>query len=191
MDELLGLLAAFREHLETQMGLFLELLPLLDQEEELMSIFDVPQFEKIVVAKDQLVKSAARVEERRLSTLRRICFLIGYDARTMPSLSEFLIAMKSYEKNVERLLSFEVHQKIVAERSDIEELAGKYLYAFRSAMPRIQRNQTVLTKLSKNFERSLNVMRSEQNGSDAYDANGRTKNLYERPEANSSVRIKV
>ena len=193
MEELLRLLENFREHLSTQMELFSELLPVLDQEEAMMATFDVSRFEKIVVTKDQLVQRASRVEDRRVICLRRICFLIGYDARgeTLPSLTEFTSILLNYEKNVQALLPADVVLQLAETCSAISELAKHYLSSFRAAAPRIQRNQTVLSRLAKSFELSLNLLRSDQKSSDGYNSHGKTKNLFERPDGKSSVRVSV
>jgi flagellar biosynthesis/type III secretory pathway chaperone len=193
MDELFKLLESFLGHLKTQMELFAELLPILDEEEQMMSIFDVGKFEKIVVRKDQLVQQASRVEEKRVICLRRICFLVGFDARgqALPSLREFSNVLLSYERNVENLLPAENVTYLKSLCDSIRNLSQSYLDSFTEAAPRIRRNQTVLTRLAKNFEQSLNLLKTEQNSGDGYNALGKSKNLFERPDGMSSVRITV
>ena len=192
MEELLKLLAGFRDCLSHQMRIFQELLPVLDREEELVLRFDVGEFERLVTEKDQIVRRAQSVEDRRLVLLRRICFLIGYDARgELPALRAFLIAFDAYVANVATLVDAPSREGLAAEKAGIGEVAAAYLESFQKAAPRIKRNQTVLVKMAHNFERSLAIIKSESSLQQDYDALGRARNRSKGPESTSFVRVKA
>jgi hypothetical protein len=192
MDELLKLLSSFEDCLSHQMRIFRQLLPVLDREEELVVRFDVGEFEKLVVEKDQIVRRAHSVEERRLVALKRVCFLVGYDARgELPSLRAFLVVLDNYAANVAPLLDAETAASLEAVRGRIHAVAAEYLELFRGAAPRIGRNQTVLAKMARNFERSLAILRTEASLQQDYDAAGRARLPGRGAEGNSFVRVKA
>jgi len=192
MEELLKLLTGFQDCLFHQMQIFEELLPVLDREEELVLRFDVGEFERLVVEKDQIVRRAQAVEERRLGLLRRICFLIAYDARgELPSLRTFLTVFESYVANVQALLEATVRDSLSARSAELRTLSDRYLGLFQAAAPRIRRNQTVLTKMAHNFERSLAILRSEASIEHNYDAAGRSQAAGGGLRHNSFVRVKA
>jgi flagellar biosynthesis/type III secretory pathway chaperone len=192
MEELLKLLVGFRDCLSHQMRIFQELLPVLDREEELVLRFDVGEFERLVTEKDQTVRRAQAVEEKRVALLRRICFLIGYDARgQLPTLKDFLSAFDAYVTNVATLLEPAWLESLADEKAIMGEIASEYLDLFQKAAPRIKRNQTVLSKMAYNFSRSLSILKSESSLQQDYDAAGRTRNNSKGPESNSFVRVKA
>lgn len=192
MEELLKLLAGFQDCLSHQMRIFNELLPVLDREEELVLRFDVGEFERLVTEKDTIVRRAQTVEDKRLATLRRICFLIGFDARgELPSLRSFLAAFDAYVANVSTLVDAPTRESLEAAKTNLGELAAEYLALFQSAAPRIGRNQTVLTKMAHNFSRSLAILRSETSLQQDYDASGRTRSRSKGPESTSFVRVRA
>ena len=192
MEELLKLLAGFQDCLSHQMRIFNELLPVLDREEELVLRFDVGEFERLVTEKDTIVRRAQTVEDKRLVTLRRICFLIGFDARgDLPSLRNFLAAFDAYVTNVTTLVDAETRARLEGAKAGLTEVSAEYLALFRSAAPRIGRNQTVLSKMAHNFSRSLAILRSETSFQQDYDASGRTRSRAKGPEATSFVRVRA
>ena len=192
MEELLKLLVGFRDCLSHQMRIFEELLPVLDREEELVLRFDVGEFERLVVEKDQIVRRAQAVEERRLALLRRICFLVAYDARgELPTLRAFLAVFDAYVANVAALVDEATGARVAALSLELRTIAETYLALFQSAAPRIRRNQTVLTKMARNFERSLAILRSEASVEQSYDATGRSRVSDAGPRGTSFVRVKA
>lgn len=192
VEELLALLGQLQDCLSHQMGLFEELLPLLDREEELLQRFDVGEVERLVVEKDQVVRRARAVEDKRLALLRRVCFLIGYDARgDLPSLTSFLTVFASYVGNVKPLVDAPTAEALAARHASLSELSARYLDGFRRHAPRIQRNQAVLTKLARNFERSLTLLRNEASLQQGYDSTGRSRERVPSPKSTSSVRVKA
>lgn len=70
MVELLKLLAQFLQCLRQQMTLMEELLVVIAREEELVVSFSLPEFEKLVTEKDQIVRLTQAAEERRLQLLK-------------------------------------------------------------------------------------------------------------------------
>lgn len=192
MDELLNLLVQFRECLGLQMKIYLELLPVLDKEEELLMKFDVGDFEKVVTEKDQIVKRGSNVEERRLACLRRICFMMSYDARgQLPSLRTFGAVFDSYLGNVKTLVDETMCQQLHEERQSLDQLCQRYLEVFAKVGPRVRRNQQVLKKMTRNIERSLAMISSEISCPSSYDVHGKTKARMTAGESLSYVRVKA
>jgi flagellar biosynthesis/type III secretory pathway chaperone len=192
MDELLKHLTSFQECLVLQRDLFLELLPVLDEEERLVAGFQLNDFERLMVIKDQIVRRAATVEKRRVQTLQRICFLVGYDARTgLPSLKEFRSVLTSYIANVSQLLPEETVTSLKNFESAWSQSADQLLASFQEAAPRIQRNKDVMTRLAKNFDRSVGILRQTHGVEEGYNSKGKIHSLHVPPEARSSVRVKV
>ena len=192
MNELLNLLPLFQESLELQVKIFGDLLPVLDREEEMLMNFDVTDFEKVVVEKDQLVRRAQSAEERRLAALKRICFMISYDARgQLPTLRSFLVLFENYVTNTEKLVDAGVHAELKIWNEHIKTLAAEYMALFKSAQPRILRNQLVLQKMARNFERSLAVMQNEANVGQNYNSQGKSHSRNTGKDGLSFVRVKA
>ena len=113
MNELLKFLAQFLQCIRQQMTLLEELLVVLAREEELVVSFSLPDFEKLVVEKDQIVRLIQAAESRRLQILQKLCFMMAFDARgKSPSLSEFVSVAQSYQKNVASLIDPETFGKL-------------------------------------------------------------------------------
>lgn len=192
MNELLNLLTLFQESLELQVKIFGELLPVLDREEHMLMHFDVADFEKVVVEKDQLVRRAQSAEERRLAALKRICFMISYDARgQLPTLRTFIVLFENYVTNTEKLVDPVVHAQLKIWNENLRTLSEAYLALFKSAQPRIFRNQLVLKKMVRNFERSLAVMQNEANVGHNYNSQGKAHSRNTGKDGLSFVRVKA
>lgn len=192
MNELLALLSQFRDCLEQQMRLYSELVPVIDREEDMLTRFDVGAFEKVVVEKDQLVRRAQACEERRLALVKRICFMIAFDARgQLPSLRTFLAVFESYCARVATLIDAPTREALEEHRAALQDIAARYFAAFKVIAPRVHRNQIIMRKMARNFERSLSIMQSEANVPSDYDATGKTTAKVLSKDGLSSVRVKA
>lgn len=174
MNELLKLLAQFLQCLRQQMTLLEELLIVLAREEELVVSFSLPDFERLVVEKDQIVRLIQAAETRRLQVLQKICFMMAYDARgKSPSLTEFIAVAQSYKNNVAQLIDKDTHDKLSIYTDEIDHVARVYRSQFLHAQPRIEQNKLILKALALNFKRSLMVIESESASSNRYNERGR------------------
>jgi hypothetical protein len=192
MEELLGSFRAFLESLCLQMKIYEELPGILDKEEECVGGFALGEFEKIFTIKDQLVKRAQAAEERRLNLLKRICFLISYDARgKLPSLKTFLIIFGNYVNNVKELVGSDCAEQLKQLLSEFHQVADQYIALFDIVGPRIYRNQQVLRKLSNNFGRSVVLLESQLNMPNNYDAQGKRKSQLKSAGLTSSLQVKA
>ncbi|NBO39249.1 hypothetical protein EBU99_11780 [bacterium] len=175
MNELLKLLAQFLQCLQQQMTLMEDLLGVLAREEELVVSFSLPEFEKLVTEKDQIVRLIQAAEDRRLQVLKKLCFMMAFDARgKMPTLTEFIAVARSYLENIERLVDAETHQRVRASLGDIESIAVIYRSAFLHAQPRIEQNKLILSALARNFKRSVMVFQNEAALTKRYNEKGRS-----------------
>lgn len=175
MNELLKLLAQFLQCLKQQMTLLEELLMVIGREEELVVSFSLPEFEKLVTEKDQIVRLAQAAEERRLQLLKKLCFMMAFDARgKLPTLSEFIAVSRSYSGNVERLVDAETLNNLKIAFGEIEALAVLYRSAFLHAQPRIDQNKLILAALARNFKRSLTVLQNEAASAKRYNERGKS-----------------
>ncbi|MEN9810952.1 MAG: hypothetical protein RLZZ488_2519 [Pseudomonadota bacterium] len=192
MSELLKILAQFFQCLQIQMTLLEELLVVISREEELVVSFSLPEFEKLVTEKDQIVRRIQSAEERRLSYLKKLCFLMAYDARgQLPSLNEFLTVANSYQKNVERLIDSETSQQLSTSLEALREFAKTYRDAFLSAQPRIDQNKIILQALAKNFKRSIAVLEQAAGQNKRYNERGRSEAPSLSKDGVSFVRVRA
>jgi hypothetical protein len=192
MVELLKLLAQFLQCLRQQMTLMEELLVVIAREEELVVSFSLPEFEKLVTEKDQIVRLTQAAEERRLQLLKKLCFMMAFDARgRMPSLSEFITVARSYCQNVERLVDGETLDKLREALGEIEAVAVLYRSAFLHAQPRIEQNKMILKALAHNFKRSLMVLQNEAASTKRYNERGRSVENTPAKDGVAFVRVRA
>jgi flagellar biosynthesis/type III secretory pathway chaperone len=189
---LLKFLAQFLQCLRQQMTLLEELLVVLAREEELVVSFSLPDFEKLVVEKDQIVRLIQAAESRRLQILQKLCFMMAFDARgKSPSLSEFVSVAQSYQKNVASLIDPETFGKLSVFVAEIEHVAQVYRSQFLHAQPRIEQNKLILKSLALNFKRSLMVMESESASSNRYNEKGRRVERTMAESGSNFVRVRA
>ncbi|NBW80727.1 hypothetical protein EBR21_03140 [bacterium] len=175
MNELLKILAQFLDCLQLQMTLLEELLVVITREEELVVSFSLPEFEKLVTEKDQIVRRVQSAEDRRLTAVKKLCFLMAYDARgKLPSLSEFLTVSRAYERNVAALIDEETRKSLTIAIEAIEAIADKYRSAFLNAQPRIDQNKLILQALARNFKRSISFLENEAGNNKRYNERGKS-----------------
>lgn len=192
MNELLKLLAQFLQCLRQQMTLLEELLIVLAREEELVVSFSLPEFEKLVTDKDQIVRLAQAAEDRRLQLLKKLCFMMAYDARgKLPSLNEFIALSKSYRNNIASLVDSETFERLRLSLEEVENVAQAYRSAFLHAQPRIDQNKMILSALARNFKRSLMVLESESLGSNRYNERGRRIDTSTARDGVAFVRVRA
>lgn len=175
MLELLKILAQFQQCLQQQMALLEELLVVIAREEELVISFSLPEFEKLVTEKDQIVRRMQSAEERRLTFLKKLCFLMAYDARgKLPSLIEFLAVAVTYQRNVESLIDQDTRAQLASALHEIEDFSRQYRAAFLQAQPRIDQNKLILQSLARNFKRSIAFLEHESGQNKRYNERGRS-----------------
>jgi hypothetical protein len=192
MIELLKLLAQFLHCLRQQMTQLEELLGVLAREEELVVSFCLPEFEKLVTEKDQIVRLAQAAEDRRQQILKKLCFMMAFDARgRLPSLAEFIEVSQSYLRNVERLVDSEMHASLSSSVREIEEFSAAYRSAFLHAQPRIEQNKIVLRALAANFKRSLQVLQNESTTQNRYNERGRSVDAQAVKQGVAFVRVRA
>ena len=118
--------------------------------------------------------------------------MISFDARgRLPSLRSFLVIFESYIANTEKLVDANIHAQLQNWAAQIQTLAQSYLEQFNSAQPRILRNQLVLKKMARNFERSLAVIQNEANIGSQYNAQGKSHLSRGGKDPLSFVRVKA
>lgn len=192
MSELLKILTQFLQCLQLQMTLLEELLVVVAREEELVVSFSLPEFEKLVTEKDQIVRRLQSAEERRLVHLRKLCFLMAYDARgRLPSLSEFISVAQSYQRNVQNLIDEQTRADLADAVSGVEALAAAYRSAFLQAQPRIEQNKLALVALARNFKRSITFLENEAGQNKRYNERGRSVSPAVVREGVSFVRVRA
>ncbi|MFZ9518990.1 MAG: hypothetical protein ACO3A4_00780 [Silvanigrellaceae bacterium] len=192
MNELLKILAQFLDCLQQQMTLLEELLVVIAREEDLVVSFSLPEFEKLVTEKDQIVRRAQSAEERRLAAVKKLCFLMAYDARgKMPTLSEFLAVARAYERNVAALIDEQTRKSLAIAIDSIESLADGYRAAFLNAQPRIDQNRLILQSLSQNFKRSISVLENAAGSNKRYNERGKSVAPSAARDGVSFVRVRA
>jgi uncharacterized protein YciU (UPF0263 family) len=174
------------------MTLLEELLVVLAREEELVVSFSLPDFEKLVVEKDQIVRLIQAAESRRLQTLQKLCFMMAYDARgKSPSLTEFVTVAQSYQKNVATLIEPDTFEKLSVFVAEIEHVAQVYRSQFLHAQPRIEQNKLILKSLARNFKRSLMVLEAESPSANRYNEKGKRVERTVAEGAPNFVRVRA
>jgi hypothetical protein len=192
MNELLKILTQFLQCLQLQMTLLEELLVVISREEELVVSFSLPDFEKLVTEKDQVVRRLHAAEDRRLAQLKKLCFLMAYDARgRLPSLSEFLTVARSYQHNVQNLVDSDTRAQLEHALLEIQNLTEQYRGSFLQAQPRIEQNKLVLQALSRNFKRSIAFLESEGGQTKRYNERGRSVSPSASRDNVSFVRVRA
>lgn len=192
MEELLSLLESFRDSMEVQIKILNQLNPILDREEDLLARFDLTDFEQVVIDKNHLAKRTQVVEERRADVLRKICYLISYDARgQLPTLRTFMVIFSNYLSKVEALVSSEIMESLRARERALTETEQRFRELFAFTAPRVYRNQVILKKLLKNFKMSVSLLEDEVVKAQNYDKSGKSVSKPPNADSWSSVRIKA
>jgi flagellar biosynthesis/type III secretory pathway chaperone len=192
MNELLNLLNSLLNSLVLEMKTIEELLPVLDEEEEMLSSFKISSLEKTVFEKDLIVKQIKALEKKRVHELNRICFLIGFDCRLgLPTLSEMNIIFKSYFENVKNLIDAEMQSKLGSVFLNFETLSKVFIEFFSKSALRIQRNQKIMLRLSENMSRSVKILSERHSLTQSYDAQGKTLTQGLPKLSLSSLKIKA
>lgn len=192
MNELLKILAQFIQCLQLQMTLLEELLVVIAREEELVVAFSLPEFEKLVTEKDQIVRRLQSAEERRLVHLKKLCFLMAYDARgELPSLVQFMHVARLYQRNVEKLIDAETGRTLEESLSELQKFSEHYRSAFLQSQAKITQNKMILQALSRNFKRSIAVLENESGQNKRYNERGRSVAPSVTRDGVSFVRVRV
>ncbi len=193
MEELIKLLEQLGACVASLHQTYARLLEILDTEESLISQYELKNLQDVVAQKDQLVHLAQKTEEKRVSTLKRLCYLIAFDARnTLPSLAEFNLAFEAYMKNIETLVDTETHAQIQNLHAHCREISGALQADFSARIvPRIQQNRIVVAKVRENFRRSLRLFENVSGATNAYDKKGQAQSSLTSSSKNSLLRVQV
>lgn len=192
MEELISLLRQFNEVLKKQITSYLEFIPILDEEEQAITSYDLASLEKIVIIKDQHSRISQSLEQRRVQILRKICYMIAFDPRGQKlSLNLFKITFNTYLENIKNLVQDSVYLKLCEENDNITETANEFEKSFEVVYPRIYRSQIILKKLLRNITLSINLFQSESDVGMNYDALGKAHSAVNNSMATSSMRIKA
>lgn len=192
MEDLISLLTQFNEILKKQVTVYLEFLPILDEEEEAITNYDLSALEKVVIIKDQHSRISQSLEQRRVNVLRKICYMIAFDPRGQKlSLNLFKVTFNSYLENIKKLVNEELYNKILEEQNKINATASEFEKSFEIVYPRIYRNQIILKKLLRNVTLSINLFQSEADVGMNYDALGKAHSAVNKSSATSSMRVKA
>jgi hypothetical protein len=192
MDELINLIIQFNEVLKKQIAVYLDFIPILNEEEQAIAEYNITSLEKVVILKDQHSRIAQNIEEKRISILKKICYMIAFDARGQKlSLKLFRIAFSTYLKNIQPLINLETYTKIQEQENNFKEIANEFENTFITIYPRIFRNEIILKKLLKNVTMSINLFQSEADVGMNYDSFGKAQSLTNKTQTISSMRIKA
>ncbi|MGY3805234.1 hypothetical protein ACWNT8_14315 [Pigmentibacter ruber] len=192
MEELITLLSQFNDILKKQISNYIEYIPILEEEELAITNCDLTALEKIVIVKDQHSRISQSLEQRRVSILRKICYMIAFDPRGQKlSLSLFKITFKKYLDNIKTLVNEDTYKKILEAEENILYTANEFENLFETVYPRIYRNQLILKKLLRNITLSINLFQSEANIGMNYDNLGKAHSNANKGSVNSSMRIKA
>ncbi|BBH52353.1 hypothetical protein [Fluviispira sanaruensis] len=192
MEELLSLIAQFNDILKKQILIFSEIVPILDEEESAISKYDLAELEKIIIIKDQNSRISQSLEEKRVITLKKICYMIAFDSRGHNlSLNLFAQAFSTYTKNIQSLISPETYEKLRDLEIQFFKIKEEFENQFEVIYPRIYRNQVVLKKLQRNVSLSLSLFQSEAEVGMNYDSLGKAQSLKHQSNNFSSVRVKA
>lgn len=192
MDELLNFIVQFNDILKKQISSYSEFISILDEEEAAISNYDLAALEKIVILKDQHSRIAQSLEERRIFILKKICYMIAFDARGQKlSLKLFKFTFSTYIKNIKTLISEATFEKLIEQENLFHEIANEFEKTFEFVYPRIYRNQIILKKLVKSVSLSLSLFQSEAEVGMNYDSLGKAQALANKSTGISSMRIKA
>lgn len=191
MDELIRLCHELLHNLNAQIAIVEEFEKILEREEHYISKFDLVEFEQALVEKDQCVQRLHIQNKKRESLLRKICYLISYDAREkLPSLTDFLKAFSTYLVNIRKLVSEDIHLQVAELYNQLQFVGDHFKSRFDALSPKLYKNQQILKKLSQNFQRSLQIFEGAMMRNQNYDGKGMA---HQNPvqEQRSSLHVKV
>jgi flagellar biosynthesis/type III secretory pathway chaperone len=193
MDELLNLLKTLRACIVAIDGAYSQLVEIMETEEDLISRYEMGPVQNVIVEKDQVVQRIQKLEEKRNASMKRICFLISYDARrNLPSLSEFTLVFDSYLSNIEKLIAAEIHVELFNLFVQCKEASHSLKHNFSSRYePRIYRNKTIVAKCLRNFQRSIKIFEDASGSAGLYDPKGNTRSDRNHKEATSILRVQA
>jgi hypothetical protein len=192
MEELIALIQALQASLKKEMSLLSELLPVLDEEESMLTFFMVPELERVVLEKDSIVRQVKLQEKKRLQNLQRICFLIGYDARKdLPNLTLLENLFGTYEASVANLLTENVKSTLQIAITGFKDTSALYIQFFAKTGPRITRNQKIMSKLAAGMAKSTKILLERSGFTQSYDAQGKTFTQVPSKLPLSSLKVKA
>ncbi len=190
MHELILYLQELNDVIERQMSFFTQFLEILDKEEDAISHYDFQLIEKSVIVKDQHIRMAQNLENKRLQLIQKISYLIAFDSRRQTiSLDIFCTVFTSYLENVRSLLPAEVFQKVEALFFKFKIQGANFKTLFETSQLRVQRNKQIIKKILQQVELSQNIFHTNANTGINYNAVGKPDSKYKA--TNSSVRVMV
>ncbi len=193
MEELIKLLETLTAYVGSLHITYERLVEIMNIEEDLISRYEMKDFQNVVAEKHQTVQRAQKTEEKRVATLRRICFLISFDARhTLPNIAEFNSAFRAYLQNIETLVNNETLEQVKAQFDKYRETANALHTQFKEVIaPRIHQNRIIIEKVHSNFKKSMRIFESAGGVAHSYDKNGHANSNVTRTENTSMLRVQV
>jgi hypothetical protein len=193
MEELIRLLETLKSYVASLHQAYDHLVEIMDGEEKLVAEYNIGNLQNLVVEKDQVVQRAQKIEEKRAATLKRICFLIAFDARnTLPSVLEFKSAFEAYLRNIETLVETETFEQIHFAFGEYSNTATAMQSDFANRIgPRIRQNKIIIEKVRLNFQKSIRLFENIGGVTDSYNKKGLANSDMSRSSKTSLLRIQV
>ena len=192
MDELLNFIVQFNDILKKQIITYSDFITILDEEEDAIANYDIAALEKIIILKDQQSRIAQSLEERRLIILKKICYMMAFDARGKNlSLKLFKLTFFTYLKNIKNLISETIFEKLISQENECNKISLEFEKTFELVYPRIYRNQFILKNLTRSVSLSLALFQTEAKTGLNYDSCGKAQSLTYKSSGLSSMRVKA
>lgn len=131
MEELISLISQFNDVLKKQISLYLEFIPILNDEEESIAKYDLAALEKAIILKDQSSRIAQSLEDKRLNILKKICYMIAFDPRGQNlSLKLFKYTFSVYLNNIKTLINSEIYEKLIEKENEFIGISNEFEKTF-------------------------------------------------------------
>jgi flagellar biosynthesis/type III secretory pathway chaperone len=193
MEELIKLLDTLKAYVAALHQTYGRLVDIMDAEEKLISEYNIGSLQNLVVEKDQVVQRSQKTEEKRAATLKRICFLIAFDARnTLPSVSEFNTAFEAYLRNIETLVDEQTLSEVKTAFGEYASTATAMQEDFTTRIAqRIRQNKIIIEKVRLNFQKSIRLFENIGGVTDSYNKKGLANSDMSRSTKTSLLRVQV
>lgn len=193
MEELLNLLKTLTACVVALEKAYISLVDIMSNEEDLVAKYDMVGLQSVIVEKDQVVQRIQKLEEKRTASLKRICYLISYDARqTMPSITEFTLVFEAYLNNVATIIDPSTFATLSEVFERLKETSSSLRENFKKSFgPAIYRNKLIVTKCLRNFQRSIKIFEDAAGAAWLYDPKGKAQSDQQRNNTTSAFRVQA
>lgn len=180
-------------HIISEQGkLFQDFIGVLNQEENSISEYSLTFIEETLIKKDQIVKIAQAMEERRCEVTERLFHMMAFDSRkTAPSLATMNTVLNSYCENVKTLLSKEQREELSILCQTFHKKSQELKNTFQIFSERSYRNKLILSKLTKHVSLSLQLFEVESAKDNCYDPSGKNYSSLSALRPSSILSVKV